>query len=99
MIEAFKSGRVRVFLAQTDAASVSMNLQNARTSVMFDSTWKAATYEQALARTCRRGQTHACTHYNLIGNKFQREVFKRVMSACDFDSQLAEYQEIQRAIK
>ena len=98
LIEEFRNGLAKVFLAQTDAASVSMNLQNATISVMFDSTWKAATYEQALARTCRRGQVHRCTQYNLVGNTFQKKVFQKLMAACDFDSQLAEYQEMKQGI-
>jgi hypothetical protein len=97
-IKAFQDGAARVFLAQSDAASVSMNLQCAKLSVMFDSTWKATVYEQAMARTCRRGQPHRCHHFNLLGNHFQKMVFKRLESACDFDAQVAEYQDIKQGL-
>jgi hypothetical protein len=92
-ISLFQSGDASVMLAQTDAASVSMNLQNAHLSCMFDVTWKAAAYDQALGRTCRRGQTQTCRHYNLIGNPFQRWMFARLAENRSFDASVAEWQE------
>lgn len=94
----FQEGRVQYFLAQTDAASVSMNLQRAHITVMFDASWKAANYDQALARTWRRGQQHPCHHFNLIANAFQKMVWKRVKAAMDFDASVAEWQATKASI-
>lgn len=92
-IKDFQDGKVQYFLAQSDAASVSMNLQRAAVSVMFDPSWKAANYDQGLARTCRRGSPSTCYHFNLITNAFQRMVFTRVQKAMDFDASVAEWQQ------
>lgn len=97
-LEAFSQGIVRVFLAQTDAASVSMNLQRANVSVMLDPGQKGAAFEQALGRTCRRGSTELCHHFNLAGNSFQAFVYNRLEASMDFNSQVAEWQDAKRAI-
>ena len=93
----FRDGKHQIMLAQTDAASVSMNLQTARISVMLDTTQKAANFEQALGRTCRRGSTQLCHHFNLAGNRFQQYVFNRLRLAMDFNSSIAEWQDMKRA--
>lgn len=97
LIQEFRDGKHQIMLAQTDAASVSMNLQTARISVMLDTTQKAANFEQALGRTCRRGSTQLCHHFNLAGNRFQQYVFNRLRLAMDFNSSIAEWQDMKRA--
>lgn len=99
LIDDFRAGKYQTMLAQTDAASVSMNLQTARISVMLDTTQKAANFEQALGRTCRRGSTDLCHHFNLAGNRFQRFVFNRLKNAMDFNASVAEWQDAKRAIE
>ncbi len=94
----FQSGEVRVFLGQMDAACVSMNLQNAQLSVALDHTWKAANYNQALARTCRRGQTQRCEHYDMVSNDLQLRVTQRLAASEDFDASLAEWQALRTAV-
>lgn len=94
----FQDGGARVFIGQMDAACVSMNLQNAQVSVALDHTWKAANYNQALARTCRRGQALRCTHYDLVTNELQDRVVARLAAAEDFDASLAEWQALKAAI-
>lgn len=99
IIDDFRAGKHKIMLAQTDAASVSMNLQTARISVMLDTTQKAAAFEQALGRTCRRGSTDLCHHFNLCGNRFQQFVFKRLQNAMDFNASVAEWQDAKRLIE
>lgn len=99
IIDAFRAGKHTIMLAQTDAASVSMNLQTARVSVMLDTTQKAAAFEQALGRTCRRGSQDLCHHFNLCGNRFQQFVFKRLQNAMDFNASVAEWQDAKRLIE
>lgn len=99
LIADFTAGKYRVFLAQTDAASVSMNLQCARISVMMDATSKASSYEQAMGRTCRRGSQELCHHFNLLANKFQEKVFDRLAIALDFNASSAEWQDIKASLK
>jgi hypothetical protein len=99
LIGTFTSGKARVFLAQTDAASVSMNLQCANISVMVDVTMKAAAKEQAQGRTCRRGSTHLCHHFDLVANQFQASVFKRLAISLDFNASSAEWQDLRQALK
>lgn len=94
----FQSGAVRVFLGQQAAASVSMNLQNACISVTIDHDWKAANYDQSLGRTCRRGQTQRCYHFDLVANKLQQRVVQRLRDAADFDASVSEYQDLKRAV-
>jgi hypothetical protein len=98
-LNAFSQGLVRVFLAQTDAASVSMNLQRANVSVMLDPGQKGAAFEQALGRTCRRGSTELCHHFNLAGNSFQAFVYNRLEASMDFNAQVSEWQDAKRAIE
>jgi hypothetical protein len=99
VIDTFVSGRVRVLVAQIDAASVSMNLQNAWTSVQFDPTWKGAAYTQLLARTCRRGQTRECEHYVLVANKFQKRMHQTVVARADFNASVADWQEAKQLLE
>lgn len=93
----FQAGEVRVFLGQQVAASVSMNLQRASVSIILDHCWRASDYDQALARTCRRGQVAECVHFDLIANQFQRVVVNRVRAATNFNSEAAEFQDIRLA--
>lgn len=99
IIDDFRAGKYQIMLAQTDAASVSMNLQTARVSVMLDTTQKAAAFEQALGRTCRRGSTDLCHHFNLAGNRFQKFVFNRLRNAMDFNASVAEWQDAKRLVE
>lgn len=94
----FQQGKARVFLGQQVAASVSMNLQNAYISVTLDHDWKASNYDQSLARTCRRGQTRTCYHFDLVANKVQQHVVDRLREAADFDASSAEYQDLKRGL-
>lgn len=95
----FVSGEVRVFLAQADAAAVSMNLQRAHISILAEPSWRAANYDQFLARTCRRGSVRECHHFDLVANKFQAMVFRRVQAAKDFDASVAEWQQAKRLVE
>jgi hypothetical protein len=99
IIDDFRAGKYQIMLAQTDAASVSMNLQTARVSVMLDATLKAAAFEQALGRTCRRGSTDLCHHFNTAGNRFQQYIFKRLKNAMDFNASVAEWQDAKRLVE
>jgi hypothetical protein len=90
---------IQFMLAQTDAASVSMNLQVSRVSVMLDATNKAISYEQAMGRTCRRGSTDICHHFNVVSNAFQQMVFRRLALSLDFNAAAAEWQDMRRAIQ
>lgn len=94
----FQQGKVRVFVGQMVAASVSMNLQNANISVTFDHDWKAYNYEQSLARTCRRGQTQDCHHFDLVTNRLQRTVVQRLRTAMDFNAEAADWQDLKVGI-
>jgi hypothetical protein len=49
-----------------------------------------------LKRTCRRGQTRECHHFDLICNPVQAKCLKRLRSGEDFHLSLAEYQQGQR---
>lgn len=92
----FREDIYQVFLGQITAASVSMNLQTAKISVAVDVNWKASDYAQALGRTCRRGSTDTCHHFDLVANRLQKYVVQRLRDSQDFDSSLAEYQELKR---
>ncbi len=94
---AFQAGEVQVFLGQQVAASVSMNLQRSSISVIIDHCWRASDYDQALARTCRRGQEFVCQHFDLTTNKIQTLVINRLRSATDFNSEAAEWQDLRLA--
>jgi SNF2 family DNA or RNA helicase len=96
--DTFTKGGARIFLGQMVAASVSMNLQTAYISVTFDHDWKAYNYEQSLARTCRRGQTRDCHHFDLVANKLQRTVVQRLRTAMDFNAEAADWQDLKLGI-
>jgi superfamily II DNA or RNA helicase len=96
-IATFQSGQAQIVLGQITAAGISADLQRSCVSVAIDHTWRAADYAQALARTCRRGQTHACTHIDLVANKLQKAVVTRLRLATDFDAFSAEWQELKKA--
>lgn len=87
----FQAGEVQIFLGQIEASGVAMDLFRAHISVAFDHTWKAAAYNQALARTCRRGQQNHCKHYDLVANHLQARVVQRLVASEDFDASAAEY--------
>lgn len=88
----FQAGEVQAFLGQMDAACTSMDLFRAQFQIHVDHTWKAANYNQALARTCRRGQTQACHAFDLTANTLQARVVARLAASEDFDASLAEWQ-------
>jgi superfamily II DNA or RNA helicase len=94
----FQAGEVQVFLGQMTAASTSMNLFRANISVALDHCWRSADYDQALGRTCRRGQTRDCEHYDLVANRLQQVVVERLRAGRDFDASLAEWQQIKFAV-
>ena len=94
----FRSGEARFFIGQQHASSVSMNLQNANVSIALDHNWMPTDYDQMLARTCRRGQTRACYHFDLVANKMQKIVINRLSQGMSFDAECSEYQEVKLAI-
>lgn len=94
----FQDRRVQVFLGQMDAACTAMDLFSGYVSVALDHSWRAANYDQALARTCRRGQTRDCFHFDLVANRMQAQVLARLRTACDFDASVEEWQEGKRAL-
>jgi len=53
----FRSGRVKVLLAQFDSGGIGLNLQMARYSVFAELPWTATALTQALHRTHRIGQS------------------------------------------
>jgi hypothetical protein len=93
----FQSGDVQVFLGQTKAAGIAIDLFRAQVSVMLDHSWKAIDYAQALARTRRIGQTAECHHFDLFANDIQKKIISRVRAGADFDAECAEYQAAKRA--
>jgi len=95
----FQAGEARVFLGQTHASSVSMNLQNAYLSVTLSPTQSAPDYDQALRRTARRGQTQHCHHFNLISNHTQAAAYANTAAGKDFDASAAEWQELNSVVK
>jgi len=94
----FQAGEAQVFLGQEHAAGISMDLFRSCISVTLDFNWSGADYAQMLARTCRRGQTDVCHHLDLVTNKFQLTVLKKLREAENFDAQCVEYNDIQRAL-
>lgn len=92
----FQAGDVQIFLGQIEAAGESIDLFRACLSVALDHTQKSWKYSQALKRTCRRGQTRECHHFDLICNPVQAKCLKRLRSGEDFHLSLAEYQQGQR---
>jgi len=93
----FQKGEAQVFLGQMDAACTSMDLFRAYVSVALDHTWRGSNYNQALARTCRRGQDYECHHFDLIANRLQAVVVKRLRAAEDMNLQLTDWQDAVRA--
>jgi hypothetical protein len=91
-VRKFNAGEAQVFLGQIHAAGISTNLIEANVSICLDHNWSAADYSQALARTCRRGQTRTCYHFDLVTNVLQNRIVERLRQASDFDTQSAEYQ-------
>ncbi len=96
-IAAFQSGAVQVFLGQIEAAGISVELTRAHISVATDVSRRPDVYDQALARTCRRGQTHRCAHYDLVANRYQVAVVETVRAGKVFDASITEYQDVVRA--
>lgn len=94
----FQSGEVQVFLGQTKAAGVAINLFRAQVSVMLDHSWKAIDYTQAIARTRRIGQQATCHHFDLYANELQKRIIDRVRDAIDFDASVSEFQAVKRAL-
>lgn len=97
-VRKFQSGEVSIFLGQIGAAGIAVDLFRARISVAFDHSWKADEYAQALARTCRRGQTEHCYHFDLAVNKLQAKVIERLQAAEDFNAEAIEYQELKNVL-
>ncbi len=94
--ERFQAGDVQVFLGQIEAAGESIDLYRAYLSVALDHTQKSWKYSQALKRTCRRGQTRECHHFDLVCNPVQARCLKRLRAGEDFHLSLADYQSQRR---
>lgn len=90
--ERFQAGAVSIFLGQIEAAGESIDLYRGCISVALDHTQKAFKYSQALKRTCRRGQTRECHHFDLIVNPVQAKCLRRLRAGQDFHDDLADYQ-------
>jgi len=95
----FQGGEVRVYLGQIDASCVAANLFKARISVAMELTDRSANYDQALGRTCRRGQTRECTHYNLVTNPYQLDMINTVSRGVNFDAAAAEWAVVNNVLK
>lgn len=89
----FQDGKVQVFLGQIEAAGESIDLYRACISVAIDHTQKSWKYSQALKRTCRRGQTRECHHFDLVCNPVQAKCLRRLRAGEDFHLSLADYQQ------
>ncbi len=98
LIEAFQRGERQIFVLQTKAGGVGVNLFNSHVSVALDHSWKAIDYAQALGRTCRRGQENFCHHFDLYANDLQRRIVQRVREAQNFDASCTTWQELRRAL-
>lgn len=96
-ISSFQRGEVPVFLGQIEAAGISVELTRAHRSVATDVSWRPDSYDQALARTCRRGQSHPCHHFDLVANRLQLRILETVRSGKAFDASITEYQDVSRA--
>lgn len=90
----FQSGLVQVFLGQMQASGISMDLFRTAYSIALDHTWRPDVYAQALARTHRRGQVHACHHWDLVANQLQARVVARLRAGEEFNSAAAEWQQV-----
>jgi SNF2 family DNA or RNA helicase len=86
-IQEFQDDKVRVMLLQQVAGSESVTLTNACNSVLIDHDWSAITYTQFLARTCRRGQTKECNHYDLVLGPFQTAILQKLRAGERFDDE------------
>jgi len=91
-VATFQAGEADVFLGQMDAACTSIELTRGWRSVAVDHSWKATNYDQALARTARRGQENECHHYDLVANPLQGRIVDRVRQGMQFDASVAEWQ-------
>jgi hypothetical protein len=89
---AFQAGEVRVFLGQKTASSAALNLFRARVSVCLDWSQRAYDYPQMLGRTCRRGQTSECMHFDLIDNALQRDLVTKLRAGESFHLDLVRFQ-------
>ncbi len=98
-ISDFQAGKVQVFLGQIEATGISVELTNSSRSVAFDVSWRPDAYDQALARTCRRGQASACNHYDLVANRLQLKILETVRSGKAFDASISEYQDVARSLR
>jgi len=96
--KAFQDGEIQYIVCQVQAASVSLNLQRAWLSILFDCNYNPNDFDQFMGRTNRRGSTETCYHYNLVCNFVQKRVFEVVQSGQAFDSHLAEWQEVKRIL-
>lgn len=97
-IAKFQAGEAQVFLGQIEAAGISVELTRSSRSFALDLSWRPDVYDQALARTCRRGQEFRCTHTDLIANRLQEGVVATVRSGKVFDASMTEYQDVARAM-
>ncbi len=87
----FQAGEVQVFLGQIDASGTAVNLYRGFVSVTLDLTMKATNYAQMLGRTCRRGQTHECHHFDVVANALQLLCLRRLRAAEDFHREFTTY--------
>jgi len=86
-IKDFQDGKFKIMLLQQVAGSESVTLTRAKNSILIDHDWSPITYTQFLARTCRQGQTHECTHYDLVFNAIQEEIVRKLKRGEAFDSE------------
>ncbi len=96
-VDRFQNSDVRVFLGQIEAAGISVELTRATRSVATDISWRPEQYDQALARTCRRGQQYRCRHTDLVANQLQSIILDRIRGGMVFDASVAGFQDVRRA--
>lgn len=92
--EDFQAGKIQLIVGQSTACGQAIDLFKANRSASFDSAWKAIDYAQLLGRTCRRGQTRPCQHYDFVANSLQAAIVQRVREAQDFNADAAEWQAV-----
>jgi len=97
--EAFQGGKVNTYLGQIDASCASIDLFRSHISIAIEHTNRSANYDQALGRTCRRGQIHRCTHYDVVSNSLQSKVLSRIRAGMDFDASVAEWIVVRDTLK
>ncbi len=95
--ERFHRGECRCIIGQIEALGISVDLTRAARSIATDISWRPECYDQALARTCRRGQSHRCRHTDLVANRFQFDILARIRSGMVFDASVSSYQDVRRA--